>query len=377
MVRELQPGDPQTIGPYRLVGQLGSGGMGRVFLGVSAGGRPVAVKVVRAELAADPEFRVRFGREVAAARRVSGVFTAMVVDADVDGPPAWLATAYVPGPSLSEAVNEHGPLPAGSLLTLAAGLAESLSAIHAAGVVHRDLKPSNVLLARGRPAGHRLRHLPRGGIHGADPAGLVIGSPGFMSPEQAAGYEVGPPSDIFSLGAVLAFAATGEGPFGTGTTAALLYRVVHGDPGLDRVPAEVRPLIERCLAKDPSQRPTAAGLLAEVGALQPTANWLPESIIRAFARDTAPGPAPATASPRLPLLRHSRPGARVAGGAGLGRRGGDADHGGRRRGAGSYRGKPAPGRPCRPCADRHLGEHAGVARGYASSRGCVSAALAS
>ena len=296
VVKELQPGDPQTIGPYRLVGQLGSGGMGRVFLGVSAGGRPVAVKVVRTELAEDPEFRNRFGREVAAARRVSGVFTAMVVDADVDGPTAWLATAYVPGPSLTEAINDHGPLPASSLLTLAAGLAESLSAIHAAGVVHRDLKPSNVLIAEDGP-----RVIDFGISRAVEStaltqAGLVIGSPGFMSPEQAAGFEVGPPSDIFSLGAVLAFAATGEGPFGTGTTAALLYRVVHGTPGLDRIPSEVRPLIERCLAKDPSQRPTAAGLLAEVGALQPTANWLPESIIRAFARDTPSGLAPDTAA---------------------------------------------------------------------------------
>ena len=296
MVKGLQPGDPQTIGPYRLVGQLGSGGMGRVFLGVSAGGRPVAVKVVRAELAADPEFRNRFGREVAAARRVSGVFTAMVVDADVDGPVAWLATAYVPGPSLAEAIKDHGPLPASSLLTLAAGLAESLSAIHRAGVVHRDLKPSNVLVAEDGP-----RVIDFGISRAAEStqltqAGLVIGSPGFMSPEQAAGFEVGPPTDIFSLGAVLAFAATGAGPFGTGTTAALLYRVVHGDPSLDRVPAEVRPLIERCLAKDPSQRPTADGLLAEVGALQPTPDWLPDSIIRAFSPDSAPSAAPAAAA---------------------------------------------------------------------------------
>jgi len=191
MVRGLQPGDPQTIGPYRLVGQLGGGGMGRVYLGVSAGGRPVAVKVIRAELAADPEFRMRFGREVAAARRVSGVFTAPVVDSDVDGPSAWLATAYVPGPSLSEAVASHGPLPAGSLLTLAAGLAESLSAIHAAGVVHRDLKPSNVLLAADGP-----RVIDFGISRAAESTaltqvGLVIGSPGFMSPEQAEGYGVG------------------------------------------------------------------------------------------------------------------------------------------------------------------------------------------
>jgi len=299
VVRGLQPGDPQAIGPYRLVGQLGGGGMGRVFLGVSAGGRPVAVKVIRAELAADPEFRMRFGREVAASRRVSGVFTAMVVDADVDGPTAWLATAYVPGPSLAEAVKEHGPLPAGSLLTLAAGLAESLSAIHAAGVVHRDLKPSNVLLAEDGP-----RVIDFGISRAVEStaltqAGLVIGSPGFMSPEQAVGNEVGPPSDIFSLGAVLAFAATGQGPFGTGTTASLLYRVVHGSPSLDQVPPEARPLIERCLAKDPRQRPTAAGLLTDVGALQPTTNWLPASIIRAFAPGAASGPVSATPAAAL------------------------------------------------------------------------------
>src|ERR1019366_4275059 len=207
-----------------------------------------------------------------------------VVDADVDGPAPWLATAYVPGPSLSEAVDDHGPLPAGSLLALAAGLAESLTAIHAAGVVHRDLKPSNVMLAEDGP-----RVIDFGISRAVESTaltqtGLVIGSPGFMSPEQAMGLDVGPPSDIFNLGAVLAFAATGVGPFGSGTTVALLYRVVHGSPSLDQVPAEVRPLIERCLAKDPSQRPTADGLLAQVGALQPAANWLPESIIRAFAR---------------------------------------------------------------------------------------------
>ena len=269
VVRGLQPGDPQTIGPYRLVGQLGSGGMGQVFLGVSAGGRPVAVKVVRPELAADPQFRMQFGREVAAARKVSGVFTAMVVDADVDGPTAWLATAYVPGPSLTEGVNARGPLPTGALLTLAAGLAESLSAIHAAGVVHRDLKPSNVLLAEDGP-----RVIDFGISRAVEStaltqAGLVIGSPGFMSPEQAAGYEVGPPSDIFSLGAVLAFAATGEDPFGTGTTAALLYRVVHEHPqpgpGAGRGAAADRAL--------PGQGPSASGP-------PPTAcspRWVPSS----------------------------------------------------------------------------------------------------
>ena len=297
LARELQPDDPQSIGPYRLVGQLGQGGMGRVFLGVSPGGRPVAVKAIRSELAADPEFRARFGREVAAARRVSGVFTAQVVDADVDGPVAWMATAYVPGPSLAEAVDTHGPLPEASLLALAAGLAESLNAIHAVGVVHRDLKPSNVLLAEDGP-----RVIDFGISRAAEStmltqAGLVVGSPGFMSPEQAMGSEVGPPSDIFNLGAVLAFAATGEGPFGTGTTAALLYRVVHGAPSLDLVPPTVRPLIEHCLAKDPRQRPTANGLLAEVGALQPGGTWLPESFTRTFAQGTPSRPGFAWSGP--------------------------------------------------------------------------------
>src|SRR5690349_15792024 len=264
--------------------------MGRVYLGVSPGGRPVAVKAIRAELAADPEFRSRFGREVASARRVSGVYTAQVVDADVDGPVAWMATAYVPGPSLAEAVDNHGPLPEASLLALSAGLAESLNAIHAAGVVHRDLKPSNVLLAEDGP-----RVIDFGISRAAESstmltqAGLVVGSPGFMSPEQAMGGEVGPPSDVFNLGAVLAFAATGEGPFGTGTTAALLYRVAHGEPDLARVPPRVRPLIERCLAKDPAQRPTASGLLSEVGALQPDGNWLPDSLTRTFAASAVAG----------------------------------------------------------------------------------------
>jgi serine/threonine protein kinase len=297
LARELQPDDPQSIGPYRLVGQLGQGGMGRVFLGVSPGGRPVAVKAIRTELAANPEFRARFGREVAAARRVSGVFTAQVVDADVDGPVAWMATAYVPGPSLAEAVDTHGPLPEASLLALAAGLAESLNAIHAVGVVHRDLKPSNVLLAEDGP-----RVIDFGISRATEStmltqAGLVVGSPGFMSPEQAMGSDVGAPSDIFTLGAVLAFAATGEGPFGTGTTAALLYRVVHGAPSLDLVPPTVRPLIEHCLAKDPRQRPTANGLLAEVGALQPGGTWLPESFTRTYAQGTPSRPSFAWSGP--------------------------------------------------------------------------------
>jgi eukaryotic-like serine/threonine-protein kinase len=307
VVLPLQPADPQAIGPYRLLGQLGAGGMGQVFLGLSAGGRLVAVKVIRAELAADPEFRARFRREIAAAHKVSGLYTAAVVDADVDGLVPWLATAYVAGPSLAEAVSEHGPLPAASVLALAAGLAESLTAIHAAGVTHRDLKPSNVLLAVDGP-----RVIDFGISRAAEAtsmtrAGFVMGSPGFMSPEQAEGHDVGPASDMFSLGAVLAFAATGDGPFGGGSTAALVYRVVHSPANLDHVPDEVRPLAERCLAKDPSHRPAAAELLADVGAVQPAAGWLPEPIINAIARDPAlamaaaaddsPAPIPAGAVP--------------------------------------------------------------------------------
>ena len=309
MLQQLQPGDPQVIGPYRIRGQLGVGGMGRVFLGLSEGGRPVAVKVVRADLAVDPEFRTRFRREITVARKVSSQFTAPVIDADVDGPAPWLATAFVAGPSLADAVSQHGPLPVRAVLELAAGLAEGLRAIHAAGIVHRDLKPSNVLLA---PDGPRVIDF---GISRAVEAsalthtGMVVGSPGFMSPEQAEGGEVGPPTDIFSLGAVLAYAATGEGPFGTGSTPALVYRVVHNPPSLDRVPAEVRPLIDRCLAKDPGQRPTARELLAETAAVEPVAGWLPEPMTQTFlqlpgmfggaAATPTPGYAPALAAPAL------------------------------------------------------------------------------
>jgi eukaryotic-like serine/threonine-protein kinase len=291
-VQALQAGDPELIGAYRVVRRLGSGGMGRVFLGRSPGGRMLAIKVIRAELAEDPEFRARFRREVAAARSVSGLFTAPVVDADTEAPVPWLATAYIAGSSLADTVTRHGPLPATSVLALAAGLAEGLLAIHSAGLVHRDLKPSNVLMAEDGP---RVIDF---GISRAMEAstvtstGMVVGSPGFMSPEQAEGHEVGPPSDVFSLGAVLAFAATGEGPFGTGSSAALIYRLVHNPPDLDRAPIETRPLIERCLDKNPGGRPSPRELLAELGGAGLAPGWLPESLIR----DISP-PGPATPVP--------------------------------------------------------------------------------
>ncbi len=287
----LQAGDPERIGPYVLLGRLGSGGMGRVYLARSPGGRTVAVKVIRAQLAEDAGFRARFAREVSAASKVGGLFTAQVVDADLNGPIPWLVTAYVPGTSLSDAVEQHGPLPAQSVLALAAGLAEGLSAIHAAGVIHRDLKPSNVLLAQDGP---RIIDF---GISSAAEAtvltgtGFMIGSPGFMSPEQAEGLTVGPASDIFSLAGLLIYAARGEGPFGSGDTAALLYRVVHGKPNIDQVPGDLRPLIRRSLSRDPTRRPTAPEFLAELSAVYPSAadlsDWLPPTVLDVSARRDA------------------------------------------------------------------------------------------
>jgi len=265
--------------------------MGQVYLARSPGGRQVAVKVIRPQLAEDAAFRARFAREVSAARKVGGLFTAQVVDADLDSPVPWLVTAYVPGMSLAEAVEQHGPLPAATLLALAAGLAEGLSAIHAAGVIHRNLKPSNVLLA---PDGPRIIDF---GISSAADAtsltgtGIMIGSPGFMSPEQAEGMPVGPSSDIFSLAGVLVFAARGEGPFGSGDTASLLYRVVHGTPNVDQVPDKIRPLVSRCLSRSASARPTAAEFLAELVAVYPTAadlsDWLPDGLLKLSARRAA------------------------------------------------------------------------------------------
>jgi eukaryotic-like serine/threonine-protein kinase len=323
VVGGLEPADPRLIGPYQLLGRLGAGGMGRVFLGVSAAGRPVAVKIVHAELAADPDFRSRFSSEVAAARKVSGLFTALVVDADVDARVPWLATAYVAGPSLSEAVRTRGPLTSWSLLALAAGLGKSLTAIHAAGVVHGDLKPSNVLLALDGPRVIDFGISQAAEVAPLARAGLVVGTPSFMSPEQAAGQEVGPLSDVFSLGAVLAFAATGRKPFGAGQPATVLERVVREAADLEGAPAEVRPLIEQCLAKDPLRRPTAAELLAGVTAAQSAMEPRPEP---APARTASAGPDPPSGArarrghgrPRRPLITASAVAAILAAGSAAG-----------------------------------------------------------
>ena len=305
VIRELRPTDPMLVGPYRMLGRLGAGGMGQVYLARSQGGRLIAVKVIRPELAEERGFRARFASEIAAARNVSGMYTAAVIDSDPEAELPWMATAYVPGPSLAEAVDDDGPLPVKSVLALAAGLAEALAAIHRAGVVHRDLNPSNVLLAADGP-----RVIDFGISQTIDRSvltatGAVLGSPGFMSPEQARGQrEVGQPTDVFSLGAVLAFAATGIGPFGSGGIPALLYRVVNEEPELAQVPVRLRPLIERCLAKDPASRPAPAEVLGLLGdeADLPTGEWLPKTIADTINRfnPEIEGLTPAPAVPELP-----------------------------------------------------------------------------
>lgn len=259
-MKPLAADDPRVIGEYRLRAQLGAGGMGRVYLGLSPAGRAVAIKVVHPDLASDAAFLRRFGQEVAAARAVSGIYTAPVVASGLDERPPWLATAFVPGPPLDQVVGEHGPLPEQALWPLLAGLVEALQAIHACGVVHRDLKPSNVLLASDGP-----RVIDFGIARAVDgtsltATGVVFGTPGYMSPEQAEGRGAGPASDVFALGCVVAYAAAGMGPFGTGTAAAILYRVVHAEPVLDRVPPRLREVIAGCLAKDPAARPTPRAL---------------------------------------------------------------------------------------------------------------------
>ncbi|MFC7883118.1 serine/threonine-protein kinase [Streptomyces sp. NPDC057376] len=252
----LQDDDPRAVGGYRLAARLGAGGMGRVYLSHTRGGRPVAIKVVRSELADDQTFRRRFGREIKSARKVKGAYTAELIDADADGTPPWLATLYVPGPSLSGAVARGGPLPVPAVLWLMAGVAEALQAIHGAGIVHRDLKPSNVLLASDGP-----RVIDFGISVAADSTahtatGSTIGTPQYMAPEQASGGDVTAATDVFSLGQTAAFAALGRPLYGDGPAATVLYRIVHSQPDLSGLPERLRDLLGRCLAADPEDRAT-------------------------------------------------------------------------------------------------------------------------
>ncbi len=295
--------DPRMIAGYRLAAVLGAGGMGKVYLSHTPGGRPVAIKVIRPEFAEDPEFRRRFGREVKSAERVQGLYTAPVIDSDTDGPIPWLATAYVPGPTLAAAVAEHGALPPQTVLMLVAGIAEALQVIHGAGIVHRDLKPSNVLLASDGP-----RVIDFGIARAADAtaltaSGVAVGTPAFMAPEQAAGREVGTATDVFALGQVAAYAALGAPAYGEGSSHGVLYRIVHEEPDLSGLPAELLPLITRCLAKDPAERASLTEILglcrdaAGGTGLRRPEDWLPAGVAAGLAnRPSIPAPAP-TAAP--------------------------------------------------------------------------------
>ncbi|MFJ2597119.1 protein kinase domain-containing protein [Streptomyces erythrochromogenes] len=290
-MKPLETGDPTSLGDgrYRLVGRLGQGGMGVVYLGRSQSGRAVAVKVVRPELSTEPGFKRRFADEVAAARRVGGFHTAPVVDADPDGEPAWLVTAFVPGPTLQAVLARVGSLPLDTLTVLAAGLAEALEAIHRAGVIHRDLKPANIIVAEDGP-----RVIDFGIARALDgtsltQTGLQVGTPGFLAPEQlTGGGAVTPAVDMFALGVVLTQAAGGA-PFGDGPSAARHYKVVYEEPDLTAVPVELREAIGACLSKDPAARPTPAAFLDTLTVRHPDgASWLPEA-----ATQLLPPPEPA------------------------------------------------------------------------------------
>jgi Protein kinase domain len=312
-VEPLTADDPREVGGFRLRARLGAGGMGRVYLGYSPGGRPVAVKVVHPELARDPEFMRRFRREVAAAQAVGDAYTAAVVGAGPEDSPPWMATSYVAGPSLAELVRQTGPLPEDAVWRLAGGLAEALQAIHAQGLVHRDLKPGNILISADGP-----RVIDFGISRATDATVLTatrmtMGTPGYMSPEQAEGNPVGPASDVFSLGSVLAFAAGGAAPFGAGEMFAVAYRVVHGDPDLSPVPAALRPLISICLSKEPAARPPLDQLMGDVAAhsamyppVAPGTFWPPpvagaiESSASAPVPPLTPAPAPPATTPTAP-----------------------------------------------------------------------------
>lgn len=281
-MEQLAPQDPPSIGEYSLLGRLGEGGMGRVYLARSAGGRTVAVKLIKAELAGQPEFRHRFRQEVAAARRVGGEWTAPGLDADTEAAEPWVATGYVAGPSLLQVVRER-PLPQESVRTLAYGLAGALRSVHGAGLVHRDLKPSNVLLtiAGPRVIDFGIARALENASDELTQTGVVVGSPGYMSPEQIQGERVGPAGDVFSLGSVLAYAATGRLPFGRSDTGihAVMFRIVSEEPDLSGVDGELRQLIADCLAKDPAQRPTPEQIVERTRPADPAAPWLPAALI--------------------------------------------------------------------------------------------------
>ncbi|MBB4929637.1 WD40 repeat protein [Lipingzhangella halophila] len=328
-MRPPEPGDPHEIGGYRLAGRLGAGGMGDVYLGVSQGGRLVAIKVIRPEFAEEPDYRRRFNREVTLAQRVSGAFSADVIEADPNGPRPWLVTSFVGGPTLRQAVRACGVLPAESLRVLALGLAEALRAIHAAGLVHYDLKPGNIIAVEDGP-----RVIDFGIARSAEASlvtqdGRIVGTPGFMSPEQAYGHEVTPASDMFSLGSVLCYAATGREPFGGTDVPApkRLHRIVTEDPDTAGAPDWLEPVLRGCMAKHPEQRLSPEGVLERLGPVAGgTASWLPEQaqellrqqqdeVRELLALPPRPAPAPQRRQRRWPLVAAAAGAAVLLGGA--------------------------------------------------------------
>ncbi|MDI2125997.1 serine/threonine-protein kinase [Yinghuangia seranimata] len=290
-MRPLADSDPRVVAGFRVLRRLGAGGMGRVYLARSPRGRTVALKLVRPELADDPEFRTRFRAEVAAARRVDSAWTARVLDADPDAEHPWLATSYVPGPGLHGAVRDRGPLPEHTVTALAAGLAEALAAAHRVGIVHRDVKPSNVLLGL-----DGVRLIDFGIARALDGTaltrtGVTVGSPAFMAPEQVDGGEVGPAADVFSLASTLTYAATGATPFGKYDDPGVPFRISRHEADLTLLPYALRPVVEACLTKDPAYRPSAGEVAAALrghdgdAAAWFASGWLPGDVVEAIARD--------------------------------------------------------------------------------------------
>ncbi|MEV5609812.1 serine/threonine-protein kinase [Streptomyces sp. NPDC052225] len=343
----LRREDPRVVGSFRLHRRLGAGGMGVVYLGSDRRGQRVALKVIRPDLAEDQEFRSRFAREVSAARRIRGGCTARLVAADLDAERPWFATQYVPGPSLHDKVAEEGPLAAADVAAVGAALSEGLVAVHEAGVVHRDLKPSNILLS---PKGPRIIDFGIAWATGASTlthVGTAVGSPGFLAPEQVRGAAVTPATDVFALGATLAYSAMGDSPFGHGSSEVMLYRVVHEEAQLHGVPDALAPLLRACLAKDPEERPSTLQLslrLKEIAAREaqglgevrppaprtaeqdrPTGRLVEDGHTERTQRRTQPGtPAPRPSNGRTgggsgPRSTTSRSGSRPAPRSGAGR----------------------------------------------------------
>ncbi|SNR22986.1 protein kinase domain-containing protein [Actinomadura mexicana] len=308
----LQPGDPVGVGGYRVLARLGAGGMGVVYLARSPGGRLAALKLIRSDSAGDPGFRERFRREIAAAGKVSGLYTAPVLDADADAPQPWFAAAFVPALTLKEAVEDGGALPEPAVRALGAGLAEALQAVHGAGLVHRDLKPGNVLLAEDGP-----KIIDFGIAKVVDATqitrtGGMIGTLAYLAPEQIAGAkDAGPGADVFALGGVLVYAATGARPFGEGDPGALLYEIMYGEPGLDGLPASLRSILAACLDKEPARRPPLADVLAALTPADPSALISP-ALRRALAAREAEAnrisSGPVTLPPPLPRIEEAVPG---------------------------------------------------------------------